>query len=343
MSKISTEKSLALLEELETAYKLIRIGFGELQNLDSVNNFYFLPFQLLSQGLERFMKAYICLAYQNKHKAFPSLKYMKELNHNLIASFEVIINSYYSEYQSPLYTSDYEFLKNNEDIRELLKILSDFGQGLRYYNLDLITNSSKSKSSTNPRASWDEFRNKLLNSEDYKQLIQEDTQREVHQKIIRYIIITFEKFISALSRQIAFEGIGQTAKSLSNNNFSDFCRLTESSFGITDYRLQTQNYQNKPIKAHKRTLYDELRGKLNASYKRRKISRSEYDGDWPFYADEVIVECREKEWCIVIINGFEYGLNGSAQRRYNLSNPHDAGMAILGKNISEFIEIAKEL
>lgn len=342
MSKISTEKSLALLEELDTAHKLIRLGFGELQNLDSVNNFYFLPFQLLSQGLERFMKAYICLAYQNRHENFPSTNDMRLLGHNLIKSFNEIVDHYYHPYPSPLYIPDYEFLKNNKDLKDLLKILSDFGLSSRYYNFDLITDNLKGNSS-NIRVSWDEFRGKLLDSKDYQKLIQEDTQGEVHQKIINYIIIIFERLVSALSRQLVFEGIGQTAKSLSGSNFFGFCRLTESSFGITDYRLQTQKYQTTPIKARKRNILDDLQRKLNTNLKSKRIFKSQYSGDWPFYADEVIVECREKEWCVVTIEGFDYALNGSAQRRYNLSSPHDAGMAILGKNISEFINIAKEL
>lgn len=60
MSKIEVAKFFTLNEEFETADKLIRLGFGELQNINLVNDFYFLPFQLLSQGFERFMKSYIC-------------------------------------------------------------------------------------------------------------------------------------------------------------------------------------------------------------------------------------------------------------------------------------------
>lgn len=34
MAKIAIEKRLALLEEFETSYKLIQLGFGELQNIN---------------------------------------------------------------------------------------------------------------------------------------------------------------------------------------------------------------------------------------------------------------------------------------------------------------------
>ena len=32
-------------------------------------------------------------------------------------------------------------------------------------------------------------------------------------------------------------------------------------------------------------------------------------------------------------------LNGSAKERYKLENPHDAGMAILGKSLCDFIKM----
>lgn len=44
MPEIENLKYFALLEEFETSDKLIKLGFGELQNINSTNDFYFLPF-----------------------------------------------------------------------------------------------------------------------------------------------------------------------------------------------------------------------------------------------------------------------------------------------------------
>lgn len=52
MAEIEIQKIASLIEEFETANKLIRLGFGELQNINLDNDFYFLPLQLLSQGFE---------------------------------------------------------------------------------------------------------------------------------------------------------------------------------------------------------------------------------------------------------------------------------------------------
>lgn len=51
-------KDISLHDELLASAKLIEPGFAEYQNLDLVNDFYYLPFQLLSNGFERLMKCH---------------------------------------------------------------------------------------------------------------------------------------------------------------------------------------------------------------------------------------------------------------------------------------------
>ena len=88
-------KKLALLEELDTSAKLIRLGFGELQNLSIVNDFYFLPLQLLAQGFERLMKVYLCLGYLSKKGRYPTLKDIE--GHDLMVLLgERILTEYFS-------------------------------------------------------------------------------------------------------------------------------------------------------------------------------------------------------------------------------------------------------
>ena len=119
--------------------------------------------------------------------------------------------------------------------------------------------------------------------------------------------------------------------------------LYEKDFGIKDYRRETTRYKERSHKVHKRTMLDEVQRRTNPEYRSKRILRSEYNEDWPFYADEVIVECREIHWCVVTIKGFDYALNGAAQNRFKLESPHDAGMAILGISLSDFLKIAQEL
>ncbi|WP_201617508.1 hypothetical protein [Psychrobacter urativorans] len=341
MSEIENIKYFVLLDELETSEKLITLGFGELQNINPSNDFYFLPFQLLSQGFERFMKAYICLGHFHKYQELPNFSYIKGLNHNLEKLLKDIVDNYYFDYDRPQFELDNKFIRTDPDLKELLSILSEFGKLARYYNFDLITGNTKI--GVNTKEQWKEFESKILDSEDYEKLTDLNLNHEVYQKISTYIIIVFERYISAISRQFIFRCLGEQATQLSVSNFFSFGELYEKDFGKRDYRHQTTKYKETPKKVHKRTVLDAFQRKVNHEYKSKKILKSDYDGDWPFYADEVIIECRQSHWCIVTIDRFDYALNGSAQNRFKLENPHDAGMAILGVSLSNFIKMAREL
>lgn len=336
-------KYFALLEELETSSKLITLGLGELQNLNGVNDFYFLPFQLLSQGFERFMKSYICIAYKNIHDKYPNHSYIKNLGHDLKSLLIEILENYYVDFKRPQFQEDIKFLKENDDLKELLFIISEFGKKSRYYNFDLITDNKNIP--LNTKELWENFENKYL-FEDEKllgKLMNLEQSYEVLGKLNSIIIIAFEKFISALSRQFIFNCLGDKAKGMAVSSFFDFGRLYEKDFGNKDYRKLTTRFKQTPKKIHKRTFIDGFNRKYNSNFKSLKIHKSEFAGEWPFYVDEIIVECRDEHWCIVTIEGYDYALNGAAKGRYKLENPHDAGMAIIGKSIGDFIKIALEL
>lgn len=341
MAEIQTLKYIALLEEFDTSNKLIKLGLGELQNINLNNNFYFLPFQLLSQGFERFMKAYICIGHFHIHQVLPNFIYLKNLGHDLEKLLKKIIDNFYFDYHRPQFAVDREFIKSDMDLKELLFILSEFGKLARYYNFDLITDNAQI--GINTIKLWTDFEDKILDEKDYEKLMDYNLSQEVYQKITNHITIVFEKFISALSRQLIFKCLGKKGLQILASSSFNFGKLYDEDFGKKDYRSQTTRYRETPKKVHKRTLVDEVQRWIDSEYRSRRIKKSEYAGEWPFYAEEVIIECRQKHWCIVTINGFDYALNGSAQGRYKLEFPHDAGMAILNKSIADFIKMALEL
>lgn len=343
MAEIEIQKIIALNDEFETANKLVRLGLGELQNINLNYDFYFLPFQLLSQGFERFMKAYICVAYVEEHKTLPNSSYIKSLRHDLERLSSEIRSNYYIHYKPIQFESDWRLINDNADLKELLYILSEFGKFARYYNFDFITDNSKI--GINPKEAWRKFENKIkpIDTQSMEKSMNQDIDHEVYQEITNYIINIFERFIAALSRQIVWGTLGQLGKQLTISSFFNYGTWYEKDFGKTDYRKNTTKYKETPKSIHKRTVLDELERKFNPDFKSKKIRKCDYNGDWPFYVDEIIIECRQKYWCIVTIDGYDYALNGAAKGRYKLENPHDAGMAILGKSIGEFISMALEL
>jgi len=119
--------------------------------------------------------------------------------------------------------------------------------------------------------------------------------------------------------------------------------INDKDIGNIDYRHKTIRYQKSKFQVKTRTPRDELERKSNPNYQHVLIKKEDFKGDWPFYHDEVIIECRKKYCCVVTIDNKDYALNGCAKSRYNLASPHDAGMAILGKSLSPFIDMALKL
>ena len=103
------------MEEVETSTKLITLGLGELQNIDQSNDFYFLPFQLLSQGFERVLKSHICLGYLNKNGKYPNHNYLKNLGHDLIKIKNEILGKYFDD-QQPVLKNDLDFLSDDNEL-----------------------------------------------------------------------------------------------------------------------------------------------------------------------------------------------------------------------------------
>ena len=166
MENIEKSKYFALLEEYETSYKLLKLGFGELQNINLDNDFYFLPFQLLSQGLERFMKAYICTAYYVKNNVLPDYRFLMDLGHNLESILNVILDDYYVISDGTQFKRDIDFLRKDEDLKSLIYLLSEFGKKSRYYNFDIITGNPKL--GVDVRKLWEKFEDRVVKKNSLK-------------------------------------------------------------------------------------------------------------------------------------------------------------------------------
>jgi len=339
-------KDIHLHDELLTAFKLIEIGFGEFQNLDLANDFYHLPFQLVSSGFERLMKCHICFGYHEKNHSYPNSKYLKKCGgrngHDLGELKNNILKSYFSIHSVPVLKDDYDFLSNDKYLEKLVYLLSEFGKYARYYNLDVVT--SAAKPSIDVKSIWEDYESSIVTSspELFKKFEDFEFQKEVLDSIQREIIRKLEQFVRAITRQFTIGKLGDKAKQFSSI-FYPFIMLRDEELGSRDYRKKTTRYKESKRRVHKRTIKDELDRKFNDSYKHKLLNKEEFEGEWPFYHSSVIIECREKHWCIVTIKGKDYALNGAAKMRYKLEDVHEAGMAILGKSVGPFIDMALKL
>jgi len=335
-------RKLSLNEELNTSVRLIKLGFGEYQNLDMANDFYYLPFQLISSGFERFMKCYICLGHYEKEGKFPEPKlFRNKLGHDLEKLKRHITENYFQENSKAL-TDDLIFLRTDKDLEKLIKLLSEFGKFARYFNLNVVT--GEINPGIDVKAAWEEYEDSFIlgNKKLLEKLSNIETSKEVLDTITRKIIIKLERFTRALSRQFTLGKLGTLALQYSSGVY-DFLMLTDSELGNVDYRRNTTRYEQRDYKPHERTIKDDYNRKRNKDYKSQLITKENFDGEWPFYADEVIIECRQKHWCVVTIDNYDYALNGAAKGRYKFEDVHEAGMAILGKSVGPFIDMALKL
>ena len=231
-------KDLHLHDELLTSFQLIKIGFHELQLLDLANDFYHIPFQLLSSGFERLMKCHICLGYLEKKKAYPDYKYLKKSGgkngHDLIELKNTIINFYFRKNNIPALIADYEYLSKDKELNQLIFLLSQFGQYSRYYNLDVVT--SAAKQSIDVTSLWSEYELKLIHSKPdlFNQLNDINKSKEINDTVNKEIIIKSEKFSRAICRQFTLGNLGKKALQFSPVIFP-LIKIMDSDLGKTKY------------------------------------------------------------------------------------------------------------
>ena len=334
----NTIKNMCLHDELNTAYQLIVTGLGELQEINMGNDFYHLPHLLLASGLERFLKCYICLVYEAKEGRYPDHNMLKNLGHDLSKLNEEIINNYFTDNNIPALKEDLLFLKEDKQLKTILEILSEFGKYARYYNLDVITGKSV-QFSFNPKDEWEKLERSIEDPTPYLTLDnQEGLHRDYYQRVNSKIIAIIERFIRAITRQFTLGGHGGKLSQY-YIPFSPFLGIMDKDLRTKDYRRSVQVLQTKKETWIKRT-EEEIK---TSPWPIREIFKNQFSGEWPFRSDKVIVELRENLFCVINIEGYDFALNGAAISRYNLPDPHNAGLAILGKSIGPFIDIAFSL
>ncbi|WP_145228878.1 hypothetical protein [Gimesia algae] len=330
-------KDLCLIEELESSHKLIVAGLGDLQDIDMENDFYHLPHQLLASGLERLMKCFICLVCEARNGSYPTFKYLKKLGHDLSSLNYKIYTEFYNTQNIQLLEEDLAYLKEDSSLHQIIHILSEFGKYARYYNLDVITGNQNIP--INPTDEWEELEASIEDKtpylhEDDMQLLYRDYYPRVHSKIISKL----ERFLRAIAMQFTLGNHGVKLQRYSMT-YSSFRNLKDEDFGNTDYRRSV-----KILKQDQKNWTRRSSEEIKASnWPKKRILKSDYPGEWPFRSEEVTLECRNSLICIINIAGFDFALNGMAAGHLNLPFPHDAGIAIFGKSVGPFIDMALEL
>ena len=333
-----TTKFLCLCEELKISRELIKAGFGGLQEIDMSNDFYHLPHQLLASGFERLMKCYISLVYEGEKGSYPDMGYMKQLGHNLEALLKRICTEFYGGKARLLVQQEFDFITTDQTLQECIRILSLFGKYGRYYNLDIIAGSPHSP--IDPEAEWE---NLELSIGDIT-LFLDDTEspdRDYYPRIHSQLIAKMERLTRAIALQFTIgDHVDQNGRlRQASGIYTEFRDLSDKQLGMIHYRRSVQILKQKEKNWIKRSEQEIV----NGEWPTRIVTKDEFGEAWPFRTDRVIIECQDNLFHLVYINGYAFGLNGAAQSRFKIPCPHDAGVAVLGKSVGPFIDMAFEL
>ncbi len=329
---------LHLIDELHNANQQITDGFGALQEIDTSNDFYHLPHQLMASGLERLMKCFISVVQHGRTGAFPDMNFMKNLGHNLEDLTAEIWQNYYGGRNRPFVDAEFNAITSDQHLNDAISVLSLFGRFGRYYNLDVVAGSPHNP--VDPKAEWESLESRIESPTPYLSDM-ERLHHEYYPRVNSLLVGRLERLVRAIALQFTIGDHADPQKYISQASvtFSNFRNLRDDSLGQNDYRRSVRILQSKKDNWVKRT-NDEI---LNGGNPTRIVERQDFSGDWPFRAESVILECVDSTFLIVNINGYAYSLNGSAISRFNLPSAHDAGIAILGKSIGPFTNMAREL
>lgn len=330
---------LCLLEELESSRDLIKSGFGHLQEIDMGNTFYHLPHQLMAGGLERFMKCYVLLIHHGRHGSYPDNDYVKRLGHDLERLLRLICADFYFGTERPWVQRELHFITTDSMLADCIRILSLFGQKARYYNLDVVTDAHNPP--IDPKAEWTALESSV---EDVAPFLrdQEALHHEYYPRVHSRLIGRMERLVRALAMQFTLGGHEDRNGTISrlSNVYAEFRNMRDEELGTTDYRRSVHILWDRDKKNWIERSDREIE---QGGYPTRVVSKDEFKGEWPFRAERVVVERRNQIFYIVNIEGFAFSLNGAARSRFNIPNPHDAGVAVLGKSVSPFIAMASAL
>lgn len=228
---IQFNKQLALRDEIRIGFECVKNGLQKLQELRGMPADYYIPYLLLGNGLERILKVLICFHEYETNQKFPSSKKMMSLSHSLTKSLNEVV-SVCEQY--PLYNlasarvQEIDFIKNNVDFLDIIKMISDFLESSRYYNLNVIT-ENKQNTYKSPHDILIDFRSTYSQrNPDVQNLAWQSDLTQFYTNINSYLIEVLQRFIRFLSLCFTQGAFGSFARQFSASLLDPFLTLDDS-------------------------------------------------------------------------------------------------------------------
>jgi hypothetical protein len=234
------ERELALEKELRTTMKLLRTGLRELQELDGANDVYHLLLLALANGFERLMKVVLSLDAHTESSGFPKDGGFFPTTHDLNCLLSKVTDRCFSDKyleQIAAARTDFEFLRHDEQLKEMVHILSDFGKAkaARYYHLDVVLGENPSTDS--PEQKWAKLEKTILREKPaLSRRLEEDPELldQAFDEINQELVASLERFTRALVRLFTLGELGDLAKR-HTGLVGDFLYLRDKDLGKRRY------------------------------------------------------------------------------------------------------------
>lgn len=231
-------KNISIIFEVETAIKLIEKGLFEVNSISGANDFYDPTFMYLSNGIERLLKAMICMEFRERNSRYPN--YEEAIGskkppdgHNLT----LLIKKTAKFCNHGITIEDSRLLNTDKKIKLILSVLSEYGQKARYFNFDIIMGRNPSY---DPKAEWGKLETEFMKSSNKKYFLEciKDPKRldEHYDQINNIITSKIELFVRALARQFTLGNFSMESKALVSQ-IRPFLNIQDKDIGNKKYKL----------------------------------------------------------------------------------------------------------
>lgn len=236
---MDTTVKLCLDSELKFSKIMIIKGLSELQNEVFNQEFYPISLLLLSNGFERIIKCLLCLNYMEENNKLIKGKcpYDKRRGHDLKYLLDELVRICKEKRHGqrfPANKKDIEFFTGDINLKNIISLLSDFGMGARYYNLDIISQGrSRYK---DPKTVWSDiklfiYKKKYNKDDEYKK----GELDQINFKVNQILISSLEQFARSLARIFTLGEFGSIGKQIAYNLYV-FLTLMDQDLGKNNWK-----------------------------------------------------------------------------------------------------------
>ena len=213
MARIPIEQHMPLENLIRTSMSLIQDGLTKVQRISDGSELPAGALESLSRGFELLAKVVISLHEFDKTGAFPTSESFRKYGHSLERSLARVLEIYDDIDGPSAIVEDREFLKKDEFLSRLVWILSSFGGGGRYYDLDSLASPLAHDS---PMDLWSLLEGDALREHptEYR-LIGTPQSRTSFEVVAKDLVVIIERLARALSRLCSMGFVGPEAKRFS--------------------------------------------------------------------------------------------------------------------------------